>query len=311
VARDVAIARDGSILVGGEASEHMAAARYHPDGTLDHGFSGDGKVTLNVLPGIDIAYALGLSSGGRVVLGGVAFPTVGHGEFALVRLNHDGTPDLGFGGDGKVTTQFPGGGLIRDLIVGSGGAIVATGSGDGAHVGVAVARYLPSGELDGAFGDGGTFVTDVGVDIHVSEFVRLASGKYMVAGSVALTQATSKIGLVRLNANGKPDGTFGPNGLVTSQFATGFVVEAIARVPHGFLVSGNRDSGNRFRATVARFKGKGALDPAFGDGGSVVLAFPASDASDVVVRGNGRILLAGNVNGNGNSRVAAFQLLPA
>ncbi|HXJ66620.1 MAG TPA: delta-60 repeat domain-containing protein, partial [Actinomycetota bacterium] len=64
--RGVFVAKDGSITVAGSASDRLAAARYHPNGTLDHGFGGDGKVTVNVGTGDDVAYAIGRSKGGKV-----------------------------------------------------------------------------------------------------------------------------------------------------------------------------------------------------------------------------------------------------
>ena len=244
VARDVFVADDGTIVAAGTANDRMGVARYHPDGTLDHSFSTDGKATVNVGGGVDIAYDAAPSKGGRIVLAGVAFPPVGEGVLAVARLNHDGTPDHDFSGDGKVTIDLGDGSQALAVLVGSGGAIVASGQANGAHKEVAAVRFLPSGGLDPNFGDGGSYVTDVGQDIFVRDFVRLPSGKFLVAGCLGSDPASFDVGLVRLNANGKPDGSFGPTGLATAHFEAGpFNVVAIGRAELGFVVSGDIGAG--------------------------------------------------------------------
>jgi hypothetical protein len=44
---------------------------------------------------------------GKIVIGGILAPGQGTGyDFAVARLNSDGTPDTTFDGDGKTTIDF-------------------------------------------------------------------------------------------------------------------------------------------------------------------------------------------------------------
>src|SRR4030095_5109302 len=83
-------------------------------------------------------------------------------DFALARYNTDGTPDLGFGVGGKVTTDFDGHtDAACASLVQPDGKLVAVGSAITANFyDFAAARYLPNGTLDSGFGVGGKVRTD-------------------------------------------------------------------------------------------------------------------------------------------------------
>ena len=74
-ARDLVIASDGKIIIGGYTNANgkydFAAARYTTLGALDTGFSSDGKATADFGSGrTDKAYAMGLAGNGSVLLVG-------------------------------------------------------------------------------------------------------------------------------------------------------------------------------------------------------------------------------------------------
>jgi len=162
-ANGVALQPDGKIVaVGASGNGDFAVANYNPDGSLNTGFSFDGKATTDMAAGsVDVAYALAVQQDGKVVAAGATGlvvsgppqPQVGTGtatDFALVRYNTDGTLDNTFSGDGKVTTDFSGGGdaayglAIRADRTGvlADRRIVAAGQGTVEGVGqFAVARY--------------------------------------------------------------------------------------------------------------------------------------------------------------------------
>jgi uncharacterized delta-60 repeat protein len=94
--------------------------------------------------------------------------TVGflNADFAIKRLNVDGTPDATFGSDGLVTTDFGGkkGEMAMRVAIQSDGKIVVgglkinSGFGSSTKANFAVARYNTNGSLDGTFGANGTSV---------------------------------------------------------------------------------------------------------------------------------------------------------
>jgi uncharacterized delta-60 repeat protein len=178
-ASDVVITAEGKILVAGFAQvmgpapgdmSDFGVARFNADGTLDTTFGGgDGLVTLNLSAGLeagaDSANVIALDADGRIVVaGGVNYRLPGTstftGDFALARLNDDGSPDTTFGSDGQVITLLaqPQSGpqcSATDLHILEGGQILATGYRGGPTGEVTSARYNADGSLDGAYGDGG------------------------------------------------------------------------------------------------------------------------------------------------------------
>ncbi|MGI5410842.1 hypothetical protein ACQEV9_29155 [Streptomyces chartreusis] len=101
----VALQSDGKIVVSGFSDFDFALARYNPTGTLDSGFSGDGKVTTDFGSGtLDRGSDLALQSDGKIVVAGMS-----QAEFAVARYNPDGNLDSGFGTGGKVTTDVANG----------------------------------------------------------------------------------------------------------------------------------------------------------------------------------------------------------
>ncbi len=176
---------DGKLIVAGQVDGEMAAVRYLSNLTLDSGFGVGGMVRLTLSqPGDLIGNNDGVTSGsgardvalqpdGKIVLGGYAarlfdapdsqFTAL---DFALVRLQADGTPDPGFGQAGRVFTAFetlPGFDFtsysnddIYGLALQADGRIVAAGLSESGGASPAIlARYLPTGQLDTSFsGDG-------------------------------------------------------------------------------------------------------------------------------------------------------------
>ena len=94
------VQRDGKILVAGVSDNNSALARYNTNGSLDTTFSGDGKVTT-VFNGNDLLLGVTIQSDGKIIEVGT-----NNCNFAIARLNIDGTLDTSFGTDGKVTTNM-------------------------------------------------------------------------------------------------------------------------------------------------------------------------------------------------------------
>jgi len=133
---DVALQPDGKIATSGRAAARFGLARYTADGTLDSTFGGDGRVTTNFTADLDISTGIGLQADGKIVAVGGA----NNLKFAIARYNDDGSLDLSFGGDGKVTTNLTRGrDYAWDFSLQADGKIVAAGAA-GARFGVV--RYL-------------------------------------------------------------------------------------------------------------------------------------------------------------------------
>ena len=106
-----------------------------------------------------------------------------NGNFALARLEIDGTPDAGFGSMGKVLTHFRGGfaGALGGLALQADGRIVAAGT---AHdfLGFALARYESDGSLDTTFSGNGKVVTHFVCCSSIARGVAIQADGKIVAG---------------------------------------------------------------------------------------------------------------------------------
>jgi uncharacterized delta-60 repeat protein len=157
-AHDLAIQADGKLIAAGRgalnvgsSSDGFAVARYHTDGSLDASFDGDGKtIVVEGIPGPDAA-SLALQPGGKILVGGGIWRGTDQGNYALARLNGDGSRDGTFSSDGWIEDDFA---HRHDHLVGlalqSDGKIIAAGfsaelSATAASGDFAVVRYLADG----------------------------------------------------------------------------------------------------------------------------------------------------------------------
>src|SRR5688500_5228013 len=150
-------------LVRRVACESLERRTLLAAGDLDASFSGDGKHTIVLGGGLTLdASDVAVQSDGKTVI-------VGHlrgsssAQFAVARLNVNGTPDISFGADGTGvvrTTIGPGIALATAVAIAPGGNIIVAGTAEYDETGFnelefAVVRYLPNGQRDSSFdGDG-------------------------------------------------------------------------------------------------------------------------------------------------------------
>jgi uncharacterized delta-60 repeat protein len=257
----------------------FALARYNIDGSLDKTFGIDGKVTTDFL-GVDGASSVVLASGKIVVAGGAK------SDFALSRYNNDGSLDISFDGDGKVTTDF---GSQSDygsaLVVQLDGKILVAGQANGNF---ALARYNIDGSLDTGFGVNGKVNTDFGSNFDYGHCVALQKdGKIVMAGG-----ANGDFALSRYNNDGSFDISFDGDGKVTTDFGSqsGYGSALVVQLDGKILVAGQAN-GN---FALARYNIDGSLDTGFGVNGKVNTDFGnSSGANNVIIQGDGKIVAIG------------------
>jgi len=206
-------------------------------------------VNFRIAATTDQATGAVLQPDGKIVIVGTSCPSGqsnGLRDFAVARLNPDGTLDNTWGSVGTVTTAF---GFQREDIPGAvllqpDGKILVGGNSAGVF---ALARYNPNGTLDTKFGSGGTVMTDLpesqgeGIGILFPQ----PDGKFIAAGTIFLPGSNpvnrSQIAFLRYNANGSIDTTYGNNGILKISFETEITnFNGLAIQPDGkILVSGS------------------------------------------------------------------------
>jgi uncharacterized delta-60 repeat protein len=297
----VALQANGKIVAAGRSdvtngNPRFALARYHPNGTLDTTFSGDGRVATDFAAGFDQAEAVAIQGDGKIVAAG--FATIGGDfDFALARYNTDGSLDSTFDGDGMVTIGFAG---IHDfangLAIQGDGKIIAAGS---AGADFALIRFNSDGSRDLTFDGDGVVVTDFAGGSDSAEAVAIqADGKIVAAGSVAVPN--TDFGLARYNTDGSLDSTFDNDGKVTTDFAADRDdAFAVAIQADGKIVAaGGAAVSFNFDFALARYNPDGSLDSTFDGDGKLTTDFDGDDddAFGVVIQRDGKIVAAGRAS---------------
>ncbi|MES2098719.1 MAG: hypothetical protein V4569_02775 [Pseudomonadota bacterium] len=199
-----------------------------------------------------------------------------------------GALDTSFGSAGKaVTAVGPTDDYAQAMVVQPDGKIVVAGWGNGA-LGYAfeIVRYERDGALDISFGTAGKVITSVGDGADAANAIALqADGKILVAGSADETPKGKSFALVRYNADGSVDTTFGSAGKVITSFGSDSD-EAFAIVvqPDGRIVLGGhtRSATRGIDFALARYNADGSADASFGVNGQVVTPIGGGDRRDSI-----------------------------
>lgn len=314
VGEAVAVQSDGKILVAGNIrslTQRFGVVRYNPNGTLDTSFSSDGLQTTGFGDNAGLAEAIAIQPNGRIVVAGTIF-FGGDEDFALVRYNANGSLDTTFSGDGKVTTPIgPGGDHVRAMTLQDDKIVVAGFADENADStsveDFAVARYNANGSLDTTFDGDGRVTTPVGAPDTPEDVqaVLAQPGGRIVVGGRADESSTFDFGfaLVRYNANGSLDTTFGGDGIRVDTGVNG-TVRGLASQQGGKILAAGQDSTGDF--ALARYNPGGARDNTFSGDGVQTTDFGSTDrANSVVVGPDSRITAAGQFrNGDFNEDFA-------
>ena len=146
---------DGKMLMawsdGIAYDENFVLARYTIDGSLDTSFGTAGKTSINFggPRSADNVRCVSLQRDGKILVGGYSYDSsLGRYDFAIARLNSNGSLDNEFGFGGKVLTDFGGNDICYSIVQQSDGRIVAIGLGPNVLV---ISRYNTDGSLDASF----------------------------------------------------------------------------------------------------------------------------------------------------------------
>ena len=302
VGNSVAIQADGKIVVAGSyyngLNNDFALVRYKSDGKLDSAFGDKFKVSTD-FGGNDVGYSVAIQADKKIVVAGSS--SKNYGDFALARFRQNGKPDSSFGINGKVTSDFGGGGGGYAVAIQADGKILVAGS---SYNEFALARYNADGKRDTTFGARGRVITGFLEYSKANSVAIQADGKIVVAGSTTDGDEYDYV-LARYNANGELDHGFGYHGVVVDggYYSFGFVGKSVAIQPDGRIVMACE-----YSYALERFQPNGRHDSTFGVNG-----IARSDAMDgvgsVTIQTDGKILVAGYslLNGTGDFALVRYK----
>jgi len=186
-------------------------------------------------------------------------------------------------------------------------AMVLTACGNNGGGGGGGSNSAP-GSLDTGFGSGGKVTTAVGFDHEGAYAVALQSDGKIVAAGDSNSGPDYDFAVIRYNADGSLDASFGNNGKVTTDFGMGDDSgSAVAIQSDGkIVVAGYASNGTDDDFAVVRYNPDGSLDTTFGTGGIVTTGIGTGDdeAFAVAIQSDGMIVAAGDSNNGSNLDVA-------
>lgn len=160
-------------------------------------------------------------------------------------------------------------------------------------------RLNPDGSLDPTFGSGGKVINSG--QRHVPALAIQPDGKIVTAGATSVQGINLDFAVVRYNADGSLDQTFGSGGYAINGLGT---ANALILQPDGKIVIVGTvlvfREGSDF--VVARFNADGTPDQTFGTGGRITTSFTSGlNSGDRAIWGalqtDGKIVVSGSISG--------------
>ena len=277
----VAIAPDGKIVFAGTiivtpspefSTSDIFVGKLNSDGTLDATFGNGGTNQYDLqINRDDRGYSVLVQPDGKIVVSGTtgSFTTY---DFAIIRLNPNGSYDPTFNGGGISSAPIP---LRRSAvffnsiaiqsdnkIVAVGSAIVETATTPSSIVqSLYTLRFNVNGTLDATFDGDGIALTRQGASDTVGTTVSIApDGKILAAGR-GRTNSNFQRYLVKYNPDGSLDSTFGTGGTILGGFNG--ILQAAVQADGKILATDG--------SAVIRFSPNGLVDTSFNGTGYNVL----------------------------------------
>ena len=300
--QDFVILPDGKFLVTGHKFTQCCPTtflyRYTANGTLDATFGTNGVITTPV-DGLWAPRIVLQPDGKFVVASGRVYAGIGNGV-AVVRYNPNGTLDATFGTSGITTLNFY---LhILEILVQTDGKLLVAGDDRwGSNRDIFVLRYNPNGTLDNTFGANGIVQTDIDNQSNaVGGMALQLDGKIIVNGYNRIpSNYLVSSSIVRYNANGTLDNTFGSNGIVRiTERSQNFdnIAFALAIQQNGKILTAGTRNGT---FAISRYNSNGTIDTSFGTNGVVITAignYPEYDGIfSIALQTDGKIVAVGYV----------------
>lgn len=288
--QSVAVQPDGKILIAGYAlspdtlSNEFTAMRFLADGSPDNDFGVEGKAAHGIEGSATVANCMFLQPDGKIVLAGQkANDATLRWESALMRLNDDGSLDAGFGQNGQVITVSPGlDNSIKAIALQPDGKIVVAGyaGNSPSNNRFMLTRYLPDGNLDPDFADGGMLLSAAGPLNNYAQALAITSSR-IIAGGTLSQNGQSFFALVAYHFDGEKDLSFGTGGTAVAASGQFDSMAGLALAGDGKIVCAGSTVINNFsHFALARFQAASTLGTGQNEFGKDFLVEPNPLADD-------------------------------
>lgn len=308
-ATGIALQTDGKIIMGGycpdanfsSADNEFAVIRLTANGVLDTSYATNGILRFGFGSANCQAHTIAIQPDNKVVIAGYSSTSSSDYDYAVARINTDGTLDTDFSNDGKAVVNLGQYDKANAISIQTDGKIIISGDAGGK---IGLVRFTEYGNLDTTFGTSGKVITDITPGSEdVTSTVLLPDEKLLCAGG--RYNSSSNFLVAQYNTNGTLDTTFGTDGYadVDLDNESGDSAKAIALQTDGkFIVVGDCYTDGVSYFGVTRFNANGTLDTSFSGDGIQLTTMNSADANDVCIQPDGKIIVGGgNYLGGGNT----------
>lgn len=317
----IALQPDGKILVGGTTrnapdSAELLIGRFQANGALDSTFGDNGFL---VMDRSDNNYAqeinaIAVQPDGKILAAATVFAPDYSG--AVFRFMPDGSLDPTWGALGLASAPYAGQGMA--LALRPDGKVLLGGRGGMTGTGILVLRYTQTGQVDSTFGDSGMAVHHRdGTNFDRAYSVALTpEGRIVAAGCFATADEWSPA-VVRFNADGSLDTTFGDSGAATYEVQPDIPYESFNGLkvePDGdlvLLVTSSPGDGSPEIGGVLRCLPNGERDSTFGTAGytRIQAGINSDYVYDLDLQADGKIVVSGGASMEVNAIASVTRLL--
>lgn len=302
----VLVQPDGKTVIAGRiytvgGPEYFGIVRLLSNGSLDTSFNGTGKLQFDFEESYNYLKAIDLQADGKIVVAGQSGQSAA-ADFAVARINPDGTFDSGFGigGKKKINIQIDDRG--RCLKIQPDGKIIIGGYSypavSGSPCWFTAVRLTNSGELDVTFNTDGIALAKIGIgNDTVFDMALQSDGKILLAAESYIPNSQD-FGVVRFTTNGDLDTTFSGDGkFSTSMINTTDYCNAIEVQSDGkILLAGSFQTTPERNMAIIRLTTNGELDTGFSGDGKANYVVPGNNGvsvHDMKLQSTGQILVSG------------------
>ncbi len=184
ISSGIGLQADGKIVLAGYVAGNFGVVRYNTNGSLDNTFDADGKVNITIGPSSNEGvFGLVIQPDGKILVSGNT-NFAGTNDFAVIRLNIDGTLDTGFGNGGKfwIDINTNSEDFNPSITLHASGKIVLAGTINTGTIGLC--RLNANGTLDTGFDTDGKMTMEIGYGVDQVKAIALqVDGKVLLAGN--------------------------------------------------------------------------------------------------------------------------------
>lgn len=266
-------------------------------GALDMTFGTNGKVYTQVRPSTNYINDMALQSDGKIV-------AVGSGSgMEVLRYTAGGMLDTAFNGTGQA--EFTSGDALGVAIQPDGKIVVVGHNSPASNLDMKVVRYNINGTLDTTFDTDGIATLAIGTATDIGYAVAIQpDGKIIVSGrSDTPPTFTTSNAIVRFNANGSLDTSFGNAGIIIPQVsATNFPHQLALQSDGKFVIVTRKYVNGTASLMLIRYGPNGDPDSSFGVDGVVSTTFGlGTEYEAIAIQPDGKLVVSCSSYANATS----------